>query len=141
MVYLTGKPANKVSTVVHRQNLRSFHGPCSGFSLLEVLISLLIFTVGFLGLASLQHIAMKLTHDAVLQNTAADLAESLLTQVRVEGNSNNISVWQVRVSESLPDGKGSLIKQGDNLTVTLQWQESTHSAKPGAPQEYRLSFK
>lgn len=141
MVNLSGKPANKVPAAVHRQNYCSFHSICSGFSLLEVLISLLIFTIGFLGLVSLQHIAMKLTHDAVLQNTAADLAESLLTQVRVEGDSNNIGPWQVRVNESLPDGKGSLVKQGDNFTITLQWQEREHSTKSGASQEYRLSFK
>lgn len=141
MVYFSNKRVTKNTTDIKFQTHCSIHRLCSGFSMLEVLISLLIFTVGFLGLVSLQHVAMKLTHDAVLQNTAANLAESLLTQVRVEGNSGNISAWQARVNESLPDGKGNLVKQGDNFTVTLQWQESAHSAKASMPQEYQLSFK
>ena len=80
--------------------------------MLEVLISLLIFTVGFLGLAGLQHVALSATHDAVLQNTAVDLADSLLTRVRVEGVSVDVTAWQDQISTQLPSGKGQLMKQG-----------------------------
>jgi Tfp pilus assembly protein PilV len=109
--------------------------------LLEVLISLFIFSVGFLGLASLQHVAMQLTHDSVLHNTAINLAESLITRIRVEGDSLNISDWQSDVNKNLPDGKGNLLKQGEDYTLTLQWQESPHSANGSAGHQYSRSFK
>lgn len=141
MVYLASKLGNKLTSRGQFQTHSGFHSRYSGFSLLEVLLSLLIFTVGFLGLASLQHVAIKLTHDAVLQNSAASLAESLLTQVRVEGHSSNISRWQARVNDALPEGKGRLVKQADGFIITLQWQGSEHSTKVSIPQEYQLTFK
>ena len=141
MLYSSSKHSSLQNTAHARVNAHCCHRTESGFSLLEVLISLLIFSVGFLGLASLQHVALKLSYDAVLQNSAANLAESLLTQVRVEGDSSDISAWQARVNETLPDGKGDLVKQGDEFTVTLQWQESAHSSAAGVPQEYQVRIK
>jgi len=141
MLYFSSKPSSSQHTAHARANAHGCHSAESGFSLLEVLISLLIFSVGFLGLASLQHVALKLSYDAVLQNSAANLAESLLTQIRVEGDSSDISAWQSRVNETLPLGKGDLVQHGDELTVTMQWQESAHSVAAGVPQEYQIRIK
>lgn len=110
-----------------------------GFSLLEVLISLLIFTVGFLGLASLQHVALSATYDATLQNSAVNLADSLLTRVRVEGASVDLASWQQEISEQLPNASGQLVKQGEAYQIRLQWQESSQSQSP--MQHYKIGFR
>ncbi|MCP1625438.1 type IV pilus modification protein PilV [Pseudomonas nitroreducens] len=53
-----------------------------GFSLLEVLISLLLVSVGALGMAALQGKSLHYTQDAVQRNEAIMLAQQLLEQMR-----------------------------------------------------------
>ena len=111
----------------------------AGFSLIEVLISLLIFAVGFLGLASLQHIALSATYDATLRNTAFDLADSLKTRVLVEGVSVDLAAWQQQISERLPNGSGQLGRQGGNYQIQVQWLESSQAQSP--LQNYQIRFR
>ena len=54
----------------------------SGFSLLETLIALVIFSVGLLGTAAMQTVTKKATYDAVQRTTAAMLAAGLLERMR-----------------------------------------------------------
>lgn len=54
----------------------------SGFSMLEVLISLLLVSVGALGMAALQGKSMRYTQDALQRNEAIQLAQQLLEQMR-----------------------------------------------------------
>tara|TARA_R110001592_G_scaffold66678_1_gene204833 strand:+ start:9395 stop:9823 length:429 start_codon:yes stop_codon:yes gene_type:complete len=112
-----------------------------GFSLLELVISLFIFAVGFLGLASLQHVSMKMTHDSVLQNSAMTLSNSLLEQLRVTKGAVNLAEWQERVKKELPQGRASLIDQGGQYQLNIQWQESQHSAALSNLQAYQTTFK
>ncbi|MFT6030108.1 MAG: prepilin-type N-terminal cleavage/methylation domain-containing protein [Oleiphilaceae bacterium] len=113
----------------------------SGFSFLELLISLVIFAIGFLGLASLQHVSIKMTHDTVLQNSAMALSSALIEQLRLKGESISISAWQERVKKELPQGSATLVDQGDRYRLTMQWQESQHSEHSDNLQFYEMSFK
>ena len=54
----------------------------SGFSLIEVLVSLLILSIGLLGLAGLQGVALKTADSANLRATAAILSHEILEQMR-----------------------------------------------------------
>tara|TARA_R110001592_G_scaffold177076_2_gene417241 strand:- start:43972 stop:44400 length:429 start_codon:yes stop_codon:yes gene_type:complete len=129
------------SIIQHPLTLGGFSSKQTGFSLIELLISLLIFAVGFLGLASLQHVSIKMTHDTALQNAAIALSSSLVERVRAEGDASNLSDWQARVKKELPQGQASLLDQGDYYQLTMQWQESQHSEDPSNLQVYELSFK
>ncbi|MDF3931617.1 type IV pilus modification protein PilV [Pseudomonas citronellolis] len=53
-----------------------------GFTLLEVLVSLLLVSVGALGMAALQAKSLRYTQDAVQRNGAILLANQLLEQMR-----------------------------------------------------------
>lgn len=57
----------------------------SGFTLLEVLISIVIFSIGLLGLASLQITGIRLNHDSLLRTIATiqanDMADRMRTNV------------------------------------------------------------
>lgn len=53
-----------------------------GFTLLEVLISIVIFSVGLLGLASLQGMGLKLTHDSMNRTVATLLANDMMDRMR-----------------------------------------------------------
>jgi len=53
-----------------------------GFSLIEVLISLLVISVGLLSIASLQLLSKRSTYDAAQRTTAALLAGDMLSRMR-----------------------------------------------------------
>lgn len=53
-----------------------------GFSLLEVLVSLLLVSIGALGMAALQGKSVRYTQDALQRNEAILLAQQLLEQMR-----------------------------------------------------------
>lgn len=56
--------------------------PQSGFSLLEVLITLVVLSVGLLGIASMQMAGMRFTFNANEQGTAAILAQNIIDKMR-----------------------------------------------------------
>lgn len=53
-----------------------------GFTLLEVLIAIVIFSIGMLGLASLQIIGFRLTSDSLLRTQATILANDMIDRMR-----------------------------------------------------------
>ncbi|HGG59496.1 MAG TPA: type IV pilus modification protein PilV [Gammaproteobacteria bacterium] len=54
----------------------------SGFSMIEVLISMVVLSVGLLGMAQLQIFSMKMNHSAYLRTQASLLAEDMIERMR-----------------------------------------------------------
>ena len=111
-----------------------------GFSMLELLISLLIFAIGFLGIAALQNLSFKMTHDSVLQASAVSLSSSLVDQFRVKGNSFELASWKTLISSELPKGSLTLTNQGSTYQLKIYWQESQHSDNSDNFQHYAVTF-
>ncbi len=61
----------------------------TGFSMIEVLVSLLILCIGILGMAALQTRSIKLTQDSVQLNNATMLAGDLLEMMRSNPGNNS----------------------------------------------------
>lgn len=57
-----------------------------GFGLIEVLITLLVFSIGVLAVAGLQAISKKNNYNALQRNTAANLAQSITASMRANPN-------------------------------------------------------
>lgn len=60
-----------------------------GFSLLEVLIALVVFSLGMLGMTGLLAVSMKVNHGAYLRSQASFLAQSMADRMRA----NSRAVW------------------------------------------------
>ncbi|MGL5630886.1 MAG: type IV pilus modification protein PilV [Azovibrio sp.] len=105
-----------------------------GSSLLEVLIAVVIFSVGLLGLAGLQLKALKYNQDALSRSTAVILAYEVMDQMRanvpaaqsgeydktpdgvVTGTSvakTDLKKWTGDLGKLLPGGKGSICRRTD----------------------------
>ena len=72
----------------------------SGFTLLEVLIALLVFSLGLLGMAGLLMVAVKTNHSAYLRTQASFLAQSMADRMRA----NTPRVWTGDYSTTYPTG-------------------------------------
>ncbi|MES1944139.1 type IV pilus modification protein PilV [Salinisphaera sp. PC39] len=64
-----------------------------GFGLIEVLITLLVFSIGVLAVAGLQAISKKNNYDALQRNTAANLADAIIASMRA--NPDALSAYLV----------------------------------------------
>lgn len=76
-----------------------------GFTLVEVLVSIIIFSIGLIGVARLQVVAKQSNYDAVQRVTATSVAQDLLSRMRA-----NHSVLNTYVSNSgsTTIGRGSI---------------------------------
>jgi type IV pilus assembly protein PilV len=119
-----------------------------GFSLIEVLVALVVTTMGLLGLASLQLLSIKTQHNAFMRgqatqinhdmiermrgNCAAALAGSYnltLTGAPGSGNdlpSTDLRQWRARIAQALPEGTGSVAVNAATrvATVTVRWNDA-----------------
>lgn len=58
------------------------HSPDAGFSLIEILVTTVVFSVGILGVAGLNAVSKRASFEAVQRSTASELAYSLLENMR-----------------------------------------------------------
>lgn len=103
-----------------------------GISLVEVLISLLIFSICMLGAGLMVLKSFSLARDGLYQTKAADLLqmqyEIILARGLVEKHA-----WQQRVALTLPQGEGLITQDQGMVRIQIAWQASdfsvTHSKR------------
>lgn len=122
----------------------------NGFALLEVLVALLVLSLGLLGLASLQAATVQFNHSAYLRSQATSLAYEIADRMRANRQAaldgaydgvdfsnpvcgagggatvaeRDIGAWRDNLSCTLPSGDGSIERDGRTVTITVRWDES-----------------
>lgn len=107
-----------------------------GVALLEVLVSVLIFSIGLLGLLGLQARAISLSTDAEDRNRAALLANEIASTMWLSRSVSSVpagagSAWQTRVADvskdGLPDGQVTVTPDVTNnrADIVISWRPST----------------
>ena len=116
----------------------------SGFLLIEVLVSLLIFSVGVLGLVAIQVTAVKASYYSEDRMRASMMANELVSLVMTQKDANKnwkvnplgldpakIVAWKVRLvntgASGLPAAKADISAPDSNgvVTITITWLEPT----------------
>ena len=120
-----------------------------GFSLLEVLIAIVVLSIGLLGLAGLQASSLRNNHSAYLRSQATFLATDIIDRMRANrlaalGGSYDIAMnaapptgtsvvktdlnqWLTALANQLPAGDGAIARNGTLFTVTIQWDDNRDS--------------
>jgi type IV pilus assembly protein PilV len=106
----------------------------AGFSLIEVLITMVIISIALLGLAVLQVKALQYSYASYQRSLATiqanDLVERLWAGVcALPGSANSISAeWVTANANSLPNWTGSLVYNASGAlpiyTITVSWQDA-----------------
>lgn len=104
----------------------------TGFALLEVLISILLFSIGILGMVAMQAKAVQYSADADDRARAALLANEIVSVMWQENTvtptSGARSAWLARVQSApvagLPNANGTLSAADANgvVTVSITWK-------------------
>lgn len=121
-----------------------------GFSLIEVLIALLVTSVGLLGLAALQAKSLQYNHGAYLRSQANILAYDMADRMRINRdvartNGYNISLsatapsgiervqidqseWLALLARILPAGDGAVTCASRVCEITVKWRDAVDSS-------------
>lgn len=125
---------------------------CRGLTLVEILIALVILSIGLLGLAGLQTASLKFNTSAYYRTQATALAYGLADRMRANraaalgddytvGMANpdpacaapnvagtvpeqDISAWRMALACRLPLGNGAVARNGNEFTFTIRWDDS-----------------
>jgi type IV pilus assembly protein PilV len=122
-----------------------------GMTLVEVLVALLVFSVGLVGMAALQARALRYSNSAEDTNRAALLANEIAAQMLMNQNvvlpSARIAAWRARVADptgsGLPNGDANVSVDGTGLaTITIQWRSpNAASGAANAQSRYVTQFR
>ncbi len=114
-----------------------------GFTLAEVLVALLVLSIGLLGAAGLQLASLRSSQDAYLRSQASILALDMIERMRANRDAAlageydiafdaspsagtarsalDLQEWRARIADTLPDGKGAVSTNHDLVGVTIRW--------------------
>ncbi|MFL6697682.1 MAG: type IV pilus modification protein PilV [Vitreoscilla sp.] len=110
--------------------------PSKGFTLIEVMISVLIFSFGVLGTVALQARAVQFAEQNGDRSRAALLANEMVSKLWAGQSATPdptvLANWQSAVSSAtssgLPNGTGTVATSGSTATVTIRWQAPSATA-------------
>ncbi len=132
----------------------------AAFTLFEVLIAVVILSIGLLGLASLQAAGMRNNNSAYMRSQASVLAYDMADRIRanrqgsasytgsgsaeanclsttgctpVEMAENDISEWQAVITSTLPMGTGTIELSGNVYTIKIVWDDDHSGATANDP--------
>ena len=121
-----------------------------GFSLVEVLVAIVVLSIGLLGLAALQVSGLRVGQSSFYRAQAAQLATDMADRMRanfggardydlalneatptcsladppdVRTRNCDLAEWRARL-RTLPGGNGAVQIDADLVTVTVQWDDS-----------------
>jgi len=137
----------------------------AAFTLFEVLIAVLILSIGLLGLAGLQAAGMRNNNDAYMRSQASVLAYDMADRIRSNraadfitplpnGTENtaclstagcspanlaahDVFEWQTAIGDTLPLGTGTITLNGNVYTIAVSWDDAFSGA---AGQTFSTSF-
>ncbi len=119
-----------------------------GFTLLEVLVAIVILSIGLLAVAGMQTQSMRSSGNALYRSQAVLGCEDILDRMRAniadaqDGDydlamadatpatggiaDNDLNEWRNALATNLPAGNGSVVRSltGDITTVTVEWRDS-----------------
>lgn len=123
-----------------------------GFGMVEVLVTVLLLSIGLLGLASLQTLSVKRANSSAQRIEALNLSYDLLDRMRINraqaiGGRYNIAFgdsaagdeiaeadlqdWKMALSEALPDGDGQVLVESERVTISVRWTETLRTDANG----------
>lgn len=117
-----------------------------GFTLIEVMVAVVVLSIGLLGLAGLQITGLRNNQSASFRSTATVLAyditdamranrtdardgkyEIALADAKPTGSATyqtDLNNWLSELALRLPAGDGSITVASDMVTVTVQWDDT-----------------
>jgi type IV pilus assembly protein PilV len=114
----------------------------TGFSMIELLVAMLVFSIGLLGMASLQVTGMRMTRDAELMGRASLYVSSMADRIRANPSALvDTADWNQAIKTTLPQGSGKVTTVNRSHTISVAWLESQDGALKNSSRSYELMIQ
>lgn len=134
-----------------------------GFTLVEVLVAVVVLSIGLLGLAGLQLSSLQANQQAYLRSQATVIGQDIVERMRANRDAalngeydvamgagapggadvaaNDLREWLEALENSLPDGDGEIEVDTDGTAeVTVQWTERVRGDDEGGSGTETMTF-
>ncbi len=112
------------------------------------MVTIFVFAVGLLGLATLQTVSVQANHSAYLSTQAATLAYGMMDQWRANrrvilGSLTlpDESDWANRVADTLPNGVLVTSIVNDRIDIAITWDDARHKRPDQTAAAYLAGLK
>ena len=126
-------------------DINTTHLPANGFTMVELLVAVLVLSIGLLGLAGLQAAGLRNNQSAYLRSQATIVAYDIADRMRANraaadvgaynialgagsgGGSvaaDDLMEWKNNMAALLPAGDGSVTNNGGTFTILVQWDDN-----------------
>lgn len=132
-------------------------GKVSGFTLVEVLIALIVLSIGLLGIAAMYVETLRANRSALVRTQAIALASDLADRIRANrvpadaytGTGLNgqaiadLAGWNDRIAADLPGGAGTVLYRAGTATTPAQYMIEVSWTEVGQadPSTYQLRLE
>lgn len=127
--------------------------------MIEVLVAVLVLSIGLIGLASLQGVSLQFNNSAYLRSQATNLAYDLADRVRANRQAalqvpspyilavaaatpapgtiaeTDLNEWRNALEVTLPSGTGGVFARAGQVTIVVCWDDTRGEGAAGAPGE------
>jgi type IV pilus assembly protein PilV len=137
-----------MSTLIKQQARRA-----RGFTLVEMLVALVVLSIGLLGVAALQLTSLRSNHSSAMRSQATFLAYDIIDRMRANREAalageynvalgdggtagtvagDDVIAWKENVAATLPaiddagtpePADGSVVQNGNIFTITIRWAD------------------
>lgn len=113
-----------------------------GFTLIEVLVSLLVLLIGLLGVVGMQYLALQQVNNSNLRSQVDLHIQELVEQVRSNDNAlpGTEADWEAEMRRNVPGADLDVQIVAGVLTVTATWEERQYG-NDAAEQSYTMTAR
>lgn len=101
-----------------------------GFTLIEVLVTLVLLTIGMLSLVAMQGRGIQFTADSVARNNAIMLANEMMEMIRANPTARNAYLFETLPADDACDD-AEVIEASDVAKQVACWSEKVRTLLPG----------
>lgn len=124
----------------------------TGFTLIEILVTVIVLSIGLLGLAGLQAVSLKFNSTAYQRSQATSLAHDITERMRANATAarnglynidfefadpgtstladRDVSEWRQTLINTLPAGTGRILQNGNIFQITVRWDDDRDATTP-----------
>lgn len=115
-----------------------------GFTLIEVLVSLLVLLIGLLGVVGMQYLSLQQVNNSNLRSQVNLHVQEMVERIRANDNSAltpaEVTAWESAMERYVPEADTVIQFNANTVDITVTWDERQYD-NDAAAQSYTLTAR
>lgn len=115
-----------------------------GFTLIEVLVSLLVLLIGLLGVVGMQYLSLQQVNNSNLRSQVNLHVQEMVERIRANDNlalaAAEVTAWEAAMERYVPEVDTEIVFNASTVDITVTWDERQYG-NDAAEQSYTLTAR